>query len=59
MSEYQSGSCNCHDTIHSDSCLFWTRKEKVSMLEQRLEELREEVKATEERIGALKGEEGD
>ena len=36
---------------------FWTEVEKVAWLEQYLEGLREEVKAVEERIAALKGEE--
>jgi hypothetical protein len=36
---------------------FWTKEEKVAWLEQYLEGLREEVKAVEERIAALKGEE--
>jgi len=36
---------------------FWTKAEKVAWLEQVLEGLQEEVKAVEERIAALKGEE--
>lgn len=36
---------------------FWTKKEKIAWLEQYLEGLREEVKAVEERIATLKGEE--
>ena len=36
---------------------FWTKKEKIAWLEKNLEDLREEAKAVEGRIAALKGEE--
>ena len=36
---------------------FWTKKEKIAWLEEYLEDLREEAKAVEGRIAALKGDE--
>lgn len=48
------GSCGCGG--HSFGPAFWTRDEKVVWLQERLDGLREQVKAVEERIAALKAE---
>ena len=48
--------CSCGCGGHSFGPALWTRDEKVAWLEKRLDGLREEVKAVEERIAALKGE---
>jgi hypothetical protein len=56
MGQDQGDSCGCDESFHSWPRRFWTQKEKISYLEQYLEELREEVKAVEERIAALTGE---
>ena len=47
--------CGCGEPS-SSSPTFWTDEEKVAKLTQYLTDLREEVRATEERIAALKGE---
>jgi hypothetical protein len=52
MGQHQEDSCGCHES-HSWPRRFWTQKEKISSLKQYLEELRDEVKAVEERIAAL------
>jgi hypothetical protein len=50
--------CSCGCGGHSSlGPRFWTRKEKITWLEEYLEGLNDEVKATEERIAALKEEE--
>ena len=49
-------SCGCGGHSRLGPC-FWTKVEKIAWLEQYLEGLREEAKAVEERIAALKGEE--
>jgi hypothetical protein len=53
---HHGGSCCCGGPFRFGP-RFWTEKEKIAWLEQYLEGLREEVKAVEERIAALKGEE--
>jgi len=51
-----SGSCACGGHACFGAA-FWTREEKIAWLEEDLGGLREEAKAVEERIAALKGEE--
>jgi hypothetical protein len=53
---HQGSPCTCGGHADIGSC-FWTTKEKIAWLEENLEDLREEAKAVEERIAALKGEE--
>lgn len=53
---HHGGFCACGGHFRPGPC-FWTKKEKIAWLEQYLEGLREEVKAVEERIAELKGEE--
>ncbi len=57
--------CNCGDKGHHKGCgcgghsfgpAFWTKDEKIAWLEKRLDGLREQVQAVEERITALKSE---
>jgi hypothetical protein len=52
MGQHHGESCGCHES-RSWPRRFWTQKEKISYLEQYVEELREEVKAVEEHIAAL------
>jgi len=52
---HHGGFCTCGGPFPSGPP-FWTEKEKTTWLEQYLEDLREEAKAVEERIAALKGE---
>ncbi len=60
---HKGGSHDCGGH-HGCSCgcgghfgpTFWTRDEKIAWLEKRLDGLREQVKAIEERIVALKSE---
>ncbi len=56
MDQHQGDSCGCHESFHSWPRRIWTQKEQISYLEQYLADLREEVKAVEERIAALPGE---
>jgi len=49
------GDCGCGRGFRFGPC-FATREEKVSWLEQYLQELQEEAKAVEERIAKLKEE---
>lgn len=53
---HHAGSCACSGPSRFGPC-FSTKEERTTWLEQYLEGLREEVKAVEERIAALKGEE--
>ena len=53
---HHGDSCGCHTAFRSEPRCFWTQKEKTAHLEQYLDGLREEVKAVEERITELKGE---
>jgi hypothetical protein len=49
--------CSCGCDEHSRfGPNFWTKDEKIAWLEKRLDDLREQVKAVEERIAALKAE---
>ena len=50
------GFCACGGPVRFGP-RFWTKEEKIAWLGQYLEGLREEAKAVEERIAALKGEE--
>jgi hypothetical protein len=52
---HHGSSCCCGGHSRPGLC-FWTEKEKSAWLEQYLGSLREEVKAVEERIAALKEE---
>jgi hypothetical protein len=49
------GSCGCGGPSHFGP-LFWSKKRKIKMLEQVLEDMREEVKDVEELIKELKAE---
>jgi hypothetical protein len=53
---HHSGSCKCGGHTNLGPC-FWTKKEKIAQLEERLENLQAEVKAIKERITALNEEE--
>lgn len=53
---HHGGFCACSEPFRFGP-RFWTGKEKTAWLEQYLQGLREEAKAVEERIAALKGEE--
>ena len=48
-------SCDCHKGAQFGHWL-WTKAEKITWLEDRLTELKDEVKAYEDRIAALKAE---
>jgi hypothetical protein len=52
---HKGGSCSCrkHGQFGPN---FWTKAEKLEWLEEQLDSLREEVKAYEDRIEALKNE---
>jgi hypothetical protein len=52
---HHGGSCCCGGPFRFGP-RFWTKKEKIAWLEEYLEGLREEAKAVDERIAALKGE---
>jgi hypothetical protein len=58
MGQHEGDTCGCHESFGSWPRRFWTHKEKISYLEQYLEELKEEVKAVEEHITALTDEKG-
>ena len=49
---HHHGGCGCS----TSGPAFWTKAEKIARLEQVLTDLREEAKAVEARIAALKGE---
>ncbi len=49
------GSCCCSRTAHFGQA-FWSKKRKIKMLEQALEDLREDAKDLEELIDELKEE---
>ncbi len=53
---HHSGSCGCGGHANFGPC-FWTKKEKITRLEEHLEDLQAEVKSIKERITALKEEE--
>lgn len=53
---HQSNSCVCDENADIGPC-FWTKKEKITWLEESLEDLQAEAKSIKERIVALKGEE--
>ncbi|MCJ7624159.1 MAG: hypothetical protein MUO76_11700 [Anaerolineaceae bacterium] len=61
--KYHNNDCSCHD--HHNECKcgcrsgnfgpeFWTKAEKITFLEEKLEDLRSAAKNIEERIAALK-----
>ena len=51
-----SSSCGCGEHADFGPC-FWTKKEKITSLEEYLEDLQTEAKSIKERIEMLKGEE--
>jgi hypothetical protein len=55
QSHSRAHCCCCHGSAHFGP-EFWTRDEKINWLEEKLAELRDEMKAYEERIEALKAE---
>ena len=54
--DHRGGFCACGWPFRFGP-RFWTKEEKIAWLKQYLEDLREEAKAAEERIAALKAEE--
>ena len=48
-------SCSCGGKHHHFGPSFWSREEKITWLEQSLEDLQAEAKFIEQRIAALKG----
>ena len=53
---HHSISCACHGHADIGPC-FWTKSEKITWLEESLEDLQAEAKSIKERIAALKEEE--
>ena len=53
---HHSSSCVCVGQADIGPC-FWTKKEKISWLEEYLEDLQAEAKSIKERITAMKGKE--
>lgn len=51
---HHGGSCGC-GRPYGFRRHFWTEEERIAWLEQYLEDLREEAKAVEEQISAMKG----